>query len=229
MKSIAFLIACALAGVAVAQTRLTGAGATFPQPLYDRWIADFAKSHPDIKIDYGGGGSGQGIKGITDKTIDFAGSDAPMTKAEIEKVGGSDAIVEFPSCAGSVVPAYNLPGVKALKFTGPLLADIFMGKISNWNDPAVKSLNPAVDLPDLAIAPAWRTDGSGTNFVFTNYLATQSDDFKDSVGVGKQVRWPIGQGGKGNPALPRSCSRRPARSVTSSRITPTKTTSRTVR
>jgi phosphate transport system substrate-binding protein len=189
------------AAMASAQVRLAGAGATFPQPLYERWIAEYGKDHPDVKVDYGGGGSGQGIKGILDKTIDFAGSDAPMGKAELEKAGGADAIVEVPSCAGAVVPAYNLPNIKGLKFTGEVLAGIYMGTISNWNDPKIKEINDGVALPDLAITPAWRTDGSGTNYVFTHYLATQSDDFKGSIGIGKQVKWPVGQGGKGNPGV----------------------------
>jgi phosphate transport system substrate-binding protein len=188
-------------GIASAQVRLAGAGATFPQPLYERWIAEYGKAHPDVKVDYGGGGSGQGIKGILDKTIDFAGSDAPMGKAEMEKAGGADAIVEIPSCAGGVVPAYNVPNIKDLKFTGDVLAQIYMGTISKWNDPKIKDLNPDAQLPDLAITPAWRTDGSGTNYVFTNYLATQSEDFKGSIGTGKQVQWPVGQGGKGNPGV----------------------------
>ncbi len=199
--AVAFALSLAAGTMAFGQTRLAGAGATFPQPLYERWIAEYGKAHADVKVDYGGGGSGQGIKGITDKTLEFAGSDAPMSKSELAKVGGADAIVEIPSCAGAVVPAYNLDGVKDLKFTGEVLADIFIGKISKWNDDKLKAINPGVELPDLAITPAWRTDGSGTNFVFTNYLATQSEDFKGSIGVGKQVKWPVGQGGKGNPGV----------------------------
>ena len=185
--------------IAVADVRLQGAGATFPQPLYERWVGEFQKAHPDIKIDYQGIGSGGGIKGITEKTVDFAGSDAPLAKAEIAALGGEDKIVEIPSCSGGVVPAYNVPGVKAeLKFSGPVLAEIYMGTVNKWNDPKLVQLNPGVALPDLPITPAWRTDGSGTNFVFTNYLATQSPAFRNTIGTGKQVKWPIGQGGKGN-------------------------------
>ncbi len=181
------------------ETRLQGAGATFPAPLYERWIAEYQKVNPDVKIDYQAIGSGGGIKGITDKTIDFAGSDAPMGKKEFAAAGGAENFIEVPSCAGGIVPAYNVPGVeKDLNFTGELLADIYMGKVNNWNDPALAKLNPDVKLPDLAITPAWRTDGSGTNFVFTNYLSTQSADFKSSIGIGKQVKWPVGSGGKGN-------------------------------
>jgi phosphate transport system substrate-binding protein len=182
-----------------ADTRLQGAGATFPAPLYERWIAEYQTVKPDVKIDYQAIGSGGGIKGITDKTIDFAGSDAPMGKKEFAAAGGEDNFIEVPSCAGGIVPAYNVPGIdKDLNFTGELLADIYMGKINNWNDPEIAKLNPDAKLPNLAITPAWRTDGSGTNYVFTNYLGTQSKDFRSSVGIGKSVKWPVGAGGKGN-------------------------------
>jgi phosphate transport system substrate-binding protein len=185
-----------------AEVRLQGAGATFPLPLYQRWVAEYQSVKSDVKVDYQGIGSGGGIKGITDKTIDFAGSDAPMSKKEIAGAGGAEAIIEIPSCAGGVVPAYNLPGItKDVNFTGEILAQIYMGKINNWNDPALAKVNPDVKLPDLAITPAWRTDGSGTNFVFTNYLSTQSKEFTSAVGIGKQVKWPVGSGGKGNPGV----------------------------
>ena len=185
---------------AVAETRLQGAGATFPNPLYQRWIAQYQQAHPDVKIDYQSIGSGGGIKGITDKTVQFAGSDAPMSKKELDAVQGKlDNIVEIPSCAGGVVPAYNVPGINQdLKFTGEVLAQIYMGRINKWNDPKLAQLNAGVHLPNLPITPAWRTDGSGTNFIWTNYLGTQSKQFLSSIGVGKQVKWPLGQGGKGN-------------------------------
>lgn len=186
-------------GAAKADVRLQGAGATFPAPLYQRWVAEYQRVRPDVKIDYQSIGSGGGIKGITDSTVDFAGSDAPMSKKEIAAAGGADNIVQVPSCAGGVVPAYHVPDVKTeLKFTGEVLADIYLGKINKWNDPRIAAINPGVTLPDLAITPVWRTDGSGTNYVFTHYLATQSDAFVQAVGVGKSVRWPLGQGGKGN-------------------------------
>jgi phosphate transport system substrate-binding protein len=184
-------------GIAGADVRLNGAGATFPEPLYQRWAAEYQKAMPGVRVDYNGTGSGAGIKGITDKTIDFAGSDAPMSKGEVNKAGGSDGLVEIPTCAGAVVPAYNLPGSPQLKFTGPLLADIYMGKVTAWNDPAIAAVNPGVTLPSTAITPVYRTDGSGTNFVWTHYLAGESDAFKNTVGVGKQVKFPGGQGGKG--------------------------------
>ena len=185
--------------VATAQTRLQGAGATFPNPLYQRWVAEYQKSHPDVQIDYQSIGSGGGVKNITENTVDFAGSDAPLSKKELEAMGGPDKVVQVPSCAGGVVPAYNVPGVKQeLKFTGPIIADIYMGRVNKWNDPRLVQLNPGVNLPNLPITPAWRTDGSGTNFVFTNYLATQSKEFTAKIGIGKKVAWPLGQGGKGN-------------------------------
>ena len=183
--------------VASAETKLTGAGATFPNPIYQKWVAEYQKSHPDVKIDYQSIGSGGGIKGISEKTIDFAGSDAPMSKKELAAAGGE--VVHIPTVAGAVVAAYNLPDFKGeLKLDGPTLADIFQGKITKWNDPKIAALNAGAQLPSIGITPCSRTDGSGTTFVFTNYLATQSDDFKGSVGMGKQVKWPTGQGGKGN-------------------------------
>src|SRR5436190_7134906 len=192
------VLAASAAMAGAADIRLQGAGATFPNPLYQRWVSEYQKSHPTVKIDYQSIGSGGGIKAITEKTVHFAGSDAPMSKKELEAAGGAEGIVEVPSVAGAVVPAFNLPGVKELNFSGEVLAEIFMGKIAAWNDPKIAALNPGATLPATAITPAWRTDGSGTTFVFTNYLATQSEEFKGSVGTGKQVKWPAGQGGKGN-------------------------------
>ena len=202
-STIAAAAAVALgSAMACADVRLQGAGATFPQPLYERWVGEYQKLHSDVKIDYQGIGSGGGIKSITEKTVDFAGSDAPLSKKEIEALGGESKVVEVPSCSGGVVPAYKLPEVKEeLKFTGPVLAEIYLGTISKWNDPKIAQLNPGVNLPDMPITPVWRTDGSGTNYVWTNYLATQSPEFRNSVGTGKQVKWPLGQGGKGNPGV----------------------------
>jgi phosphate transport system substrate-binding protein len=179
-----------------AEVRLQGAGATFPNPIYQRWVTEYQSLHPDVKIDYQSIGSGGGIKGITEKTIDFAGSDAPMSKKEKETAKGD--VVHIPTVAGAVVPAYNLPGMDALNLDGATLADIYMGKITKWNDLKIAALNEGKRLPDLGITAAYRTDGSGTTYVFTNYLAGQSEDFKNSVGMGKQVKWPVGQGGKGN-------------------------------
>jgi phosphate transport system substrate-binding protein len=186
------------AGAASAEIRLQGSGATFPAPVYQRWVSEFQKVHPDVQIDYQAIGSGGGIKALTDKTVDFAGSDAPMSKKEIAAAGGH--VVHIPTVAGAVVVAFNLPGFTGdLKLSGPVVANMFLGKITKWNDPAIAAMNPGVNLPDLAITPVNRTDASGTNFIFTNYLCTQSPDFKDNVGAGKSVQWPAGgQGGKGS-------------------------------
>ncbi len=188
--------------MAQSDVRLQGAGATFPQPLYEKWVVEFQKVSPKIQISYQGGGSGAGIRAITDKTVAFAGSDAALNKKEIEAVGGESAILEFPTVAGAVVPAYNVPNVdKPINFTGEVLADIFLGRITKWNDPKIAALNAGVTLPDLAISPVFRSDGSGTTAVFTSYLAGQSESFKGTIGAGKQVRWPVGVGGKGNPGV----------------------------
>ena len=190
-RKIGFFGGVLASSLTFAQTRLSGTGATFPEPLYKEWISDYQKTHPDVQIDYQGKGSGAGVAGITDKTVDFAASDAPMTKKEIAKAGG--AIVQFPAAAGAVVLAYNLPGFEGeLKLSGPVLADIFQSKISKWNDPRIAALNAGVALPDLNIVPVERGDKSGTTFVFTSYLATQSEDFKNNIGHDKQVSWPDG-------------------------------------
>jgi phosphate transport system substrate-binding protein len=192
---IAAAVLAQISPAALAEIRLQGAGATFPNPIYQRWVSEYQKANPDVKIDYQSIGSGGGIKGITEKTVDFAGSDAPMSKKEIAAAGD---VIHIPTVAGAVVLAYNAPGLNDLKLDGDLVAQIFMGKITKWNDPKIAALNAGVTLQDIAITPAWRTDGSGTSFVFTNYLCTQSEDFKGTVGPGKQVKWPVGQGGKGN-------------------------------
>ncbi len=185
-----------------ANVRLQAAGATFPQPLYDRLVVEYERKNPGVQISYQGVGSGAGIRNITDKIVAFAASDAPLSKKELAALGGPDAVIEFPTCAGGVVPAYQVPGLsKPLNFTGELIADMYMGKVAKWNDARLAAINPGVTLPDLAITPVYRSDGSGTTFVFTNYLCTQSNDFKGSVGMGKQVTWPVGIGGKGNPGV----------------------------
>ena len=184
MTSAAMVAALSFASAASAETRLQGAGATFPNPIYQVWVTEYQKAHPDVKIDYQSIGSGGGIKAITEKTVDFAGSDAPMSAKEME--AAKDPIIHIPTVAGVVVPAYNLPNFKGeLNLTGPVMSQI-------------AELNPKAELPDTTITPAYRTDGSGTTFVFTSYLVTQSKDFTSEVGGGKQVKWPVGQGGKGN-------------------------------
>lgn len=189
-------------GTARADVRVTGAGATFPEPLYKKWAVAYERIEPGVIVDYNGIGSGGGVRALMDKTVGFAGSDAPLSKKEIEALGGAEKVVQVPSCAGGVVPAYNVPGVeKELRFTGEVLAGMFLGKIARWNDPAIAAINPGITLPDLAVTPAWRTDGSGTTYVWTRYLGTQSREFKHAIGAGKQVQWPLGQGGKGNPGV----------------------------
>lgn len=182
--------------------RISGAGATFPNPIYQRWVGEYQRLNPGVTVSYESIGSGAGIKRITDKTASFGATDAPLSAKQIEAMGGESAIIQIPSVAGGVVPVYNLPGVTAdLNFTGEVLADIFLGKISKWDDKRLADLNPGVPLPSLAITPAWRSDGSGTTFVWTSYLTTQSKDFQAAVGKGAQVKWPFGTGGKGNPGV----------------------------
>lgn len=181
------------------EVRLSGAGATFPAPLYTRWVSEYEKGHPSVRIDYRSIGSGGGVKAIADKTVAFGATDAPLSEKEIAAMGGTDSVVQFPAALGAVVPAYNLPGVdKPLQFTGAVLVDIYLGRISSWDDPKLQKLNPDAKLPKTPITPVFRTDGSGTTHVFTSYLGTQSSEFKGEIGVGKQVKWPLGQGGKGN-------------------------------
>jgi len=210
VRSALAVVALAANLTVAAEIRLGGAGATFPNPLYQQWVTEYQKFHPDVKIDYQSIGSGGGIKAITEKTVAFAGSDAPMNKKEIAAAGGEENLIEIPSCAGAVVPALNLPGVtKDVNLTGEVIADIYAGKISKWNDKRIAELNAGLSLPDTAITPVYRTDGSGTTFVFTSYLATQSESFKSSIGTGKQVKWPVGQGGKGNEGVAGAVSTTP--------------------
>jgi phosphate transport system substrate-binding protein len=183
------------------EVRLNGAGASFPAPLYRRWVTEYDQVAKNVEIDYEAIGSGGGIKAITDKTVHFGASDAPLKGQEIENMGGEQAIIEFPSVAGSVVVVFNLPGISDadnLKLTGEIVADIYLGTIKRWNDARIAALNPDLSLPDTPITPVFRTDGSGTTYVFTQYLCTQSDPFKHTIGAGKQVNFKFGQGGKGN-------------------------------
>ncbi len=174
---------------------ITGAGATFPAPIYSKWAADYNKA-TKVKVNYQSIGSGGGIKQIDSKTVDFGASDMPQTD-EVLKAKGQ---MQFPTVMGGVVPVLNVKGIEPgqLKLTGTVLADIYLGKISRWNDPAIKALNPALPLPDAAIAQVRRADGSGTTFIFTNYLSKISPEWKSKVGEGTAVNWPVGAGGKGN-------------------------------
>lgn len=174
---------------------VTGAGATFPAPLYSKWAADYNKA-TNIKINYQSVGSGAGIRQIEAKTVDFGASDMPLKDDELAKKG----LMQFPTVIGGVVPVVNIKGIAAgqLKLTGQVLGDIYLGKITKWSDPAIKALNPTLPLPDVAIAPVRRADGSGTSFIFTNYLSKVNAEWKAKVGEGTAVNWPVGAGGKGN-------------------------------
>lgn len=182
-------------GGAVSAAEITGAGATFPAPIYAKWADAYQKATGN-KINYQSIGSGGGIKQIQAKTVDFGASDMPLKPEELDKAG----LMQFPTVIGGLVPVINVSGVQPgqLRLTGALLADIYLGKITNWNDKAIKELNPNVNLPDQAIGVVRRADGSGTTFVWTNYLSKVSGEWKQKVGEGTTVQWPLGLGGKGN-------------------------------
>jgi phosphate transport system substrate-binding protein len=183
---------------------ITGAGATFPYPIYAKW-ADAYKKQTGVGLNYQSIGSGGGIKQITAKTVDFGASDAPLKPEELEKNG----LLQFPAIMGGVVPVSNIKGIEPgkLRLTGELLGAIYLGKVNKWNDPAIARLNPGVRLPDQAISVVHRSDGSGTTFLFTNYLSKVSGDWKSTVGEGTAVNWPTGVGGKGNEGVANYVSR----------------------
>ncbi len=185
-----------LAGTTAAHAAdITGAGATFPFPVYAKW-AEAYKAKTGVGLNYQSIGSGGGIRQITARTVDFGASDAPLKPEQLEK----DGLVQFPMVMGGVVPVVNVQGIEAreLKLTGALLADIYLGKVARWNDAAIAGLNPGVKLPDQAITVVHRSDGSGTTFIFVNYLSKVSREWKEKVGEGTAVQWPVGVGGKGN-------------------------------
>jgi phosphate transport system substrate-binding protein len=188
------LISLAFAGLASAQ-EVTGAGATFPAPLYAKWASDYNKA-TGVRINYQSVGSGAGIRQIDAKTVAFGASDMPLRDDELAKKGQ----VQFPTVIGGVVPVVNIKGIAPgqMRLNGQVLGDIYLGKIAKWNDPAIKALNPSLNLPDVAIAPVRRADGSGTTFIFTNYLSKVNPEWKSKVGEGTAVNWPTGAGGKGN-------------------------------
>jgi phosphate transport system substrate-binding protein len=177
--------------------QIDGAGATFPYPIYSKWFSEYNKIHPDVRINYQSIGSGGGIRQLTNQTVFFGASDGPMTNEQLQAAPGK--IFHFPTVLGGVVPIYNLPGVDAeLKFAGPVLADIFLGKITKWSDAAIAKDNPGVSLPDSDITVVHRADGSGTSYIFCDYLAKVSPEYRSKVGVATSVNWPAGIGGKGN-------------------------------
>jgi phosphate transport system substrate-binding protein len=180
-------------GVAAQKQTINGAGATFPDPIYEKWFAEYNKLHPDIQINYNAVGSGAGVRQITAQTVFFGASDGPMTNDQI--MGAPGPIFHFPTVLGGVVPIYNLPGNPDLKFTGPLLADIYLGKITKWNDPAIAKVNAGVNLPGTAITVVHRSDGSGTTYIWCDYLHKISPEWASKVGVATAVNWPVGLGG----------------------------------
>jgi phosphate transport system substrate-binding protein len=177
--------------------QINGAGATFPFPIYSKWFSEYNKLHPDVRINYQSLGSGAGIRQLTSRTVFFGASDQPMKDDQLKAAPGP--ILHFPTVLGAVVPIYNLEGLSAsLKFTGPVLAEIVLGKIRTWNDPALVKLNAGVTLPNTAITFVHRSDGSGTTFVWADYLSKVSPEFKQKVGADSSLNWPVGVGGKGN-------------------------------
>jgi phosphate transport system substrate-binding protein len=193
--SIIAAVFAALGATAAYAEDITGAGASFPAPLYSKWAADYNKA-TNVKVNYQSVGSGAGIKQIDAKTVDFGASDMPLTDEDLNKKNQ----IQFPTVIGGVIPVVNIAGVAPgkLLLTGELLADIYLGKITKWDDPALKALNPTLNLPDALIAPVRRSDGSGTSFIFTNYLSKISADWKTKVGESTAPNWPVGLGGKGN-------------------------------
>jgi phosphate transport system substrate-binding protein len=192
------VVAALFAAGAAAQTiQINGAGATFPYPIYSKWFTEYNRLHPEVQINYQSIGSGGGIRQLTNRTVFFGATDGPMTKEQMLNAPGK--ILHLPAVLGADVPVYNIPGVDAeLKFTGPLLADIFMGKVTKWNDPAIAKLNPGVKLPSTDIVVCHRSDGSGTTYIWVDYLSKVSPEWKRTVGVATSVNWPVGVGGKGN-------------------------------
>jgi len=210
LKSLLILVSIALAACQPSETKtsssapatsgpitINGAGATFPNPIYSKWFDEYQKSHPDIRINYQSIGSGGGIKQLSAQTVFFGASDGPMTDAQLQSAPG--AILHFPTVLGGVVPVYNVTGVtQALRFNGAVLADIYLGKITKWNDAAIAAINPGVKLPADDIAVVHRSDGSGTTYIFCDFLSKISQDYKQKIGVSTAVNWPVGVGAKGN-------------------------------
>jgi phosphate transport system substrate-binding protein len=200
-KTVLLLVCVILALPAFGQAALTGAGATFPYPVYSKWFSEYHKVHSDVDINYQSIGSGGGIRQVTEGTVNFGASDMPMTDEQLQeaqkKLGTK--VLNIPTVLGADVPAYNIPGVTGeLKFTPDILAGIFLGKITNWNDKTISAVNPGVNFPNQDIVVVHRSDGSGTTFIWTDYLSKISADWKSQVGAGTSVKWPKGLGGKGN-------------------------------
>jgi len=208
LKSLAILLFIALAACQSNESRMpaaetatsltiNGAGATFPNPIYSKWFDEYQKSHPNVRINYQSIGSGGGIKQLSAQTVFFGASDGPMTDAQLQAAPG--AILHFPTVLGGVVPVYNVEGVtQPLRFSGAVLADIYLGRITKWNDPAIAAINPGVKLPADDIGVVHRSDGSGTTYIFCDFLSKVSAEYQQKVGVATSVNWPVGVGAKGN-------------------------------
>ncbi|MFZ1916062.1 MAG: phosphate ABC transporter substrate-binding protein PstS [Terriglobales bacterium] len=198
IRRFALLLAAVILSLPVlGQTTLNGAGATFPYPMYSKWFSEYNKLHSDIQINYQSIGSGGGIRQVLNGTVDFGASDGPMTDEQLKEA--KVKILHIPTVLGADVPAYNIPGVSGeIKFTPDVLANIFLGKITTWNDPAIAKANPGLNLPNQSIIVVHRSDGSGTTYIWTDYLSKVSKDWESSVGKGTSVKWPVGLGGKGN-------------------------------
>ena len=189
-------MAAVVFGATLYAQQINGAGATFPYPIYSKWFAEYNKVHPNVMINYQSIGSGGGIQQVTSQTVFFGASDGPMTDAQLKAAPGP--LLHFPTVLGAVVPVYNVQGAGDLKFTGQLLADIYLGKITKWNDPAIAKVNSGVKLPSTDITVVHRSEGSGTTYIWVDYLSKVSPEFKTKVGVNSSVNWPAGVGGKGN-------------------------------
>ena len=190
-------VAVLTVGMAAQTIRINGAGATFPNPIYSKWFSEYNKLHPNVEVNYQSLGSGAGIRQVTEQTVFFGATDGPMTNDQLQ--AAPSKILHFPTVLGADVPVYNLPGVTGeVKFTGSLLANIFLGKITKWNDGELAKINPGVTLPNRDITVVHRSDSSGTTYIWVDYLAKASPEWKSKAGVATQVNWPVGIGGKGN-------------------------------
>ncbi|HUO16054.1 MAG TPA: phosphate ABC transporter substrate-binding protein PstS [Verrucomicrobiae bacterium] len=202
MRKFVLLLVCVLLALPLfGQTTLNGAGATFPNPIYSKWFSEYHNAHSNVQINYQPIGSGGGIRQVTEGTVDFGASDMPMTDAQLQEAEGKlkTKLLNIPTVLGAVVPVYDVPGLSGeVKFAPDVLADIYLGKITNWNDKAIAAANPGVNFPNQEIVVVHRSDGSGTTFIWTDFLSKVSPDWKSQVGSGTSVKWPRGLGGKGN-------------------------------
>ena len=197
MKRTLIAVGLLVVALSTAQAqKLTGAGATFPYPVYSKWFSEYSAAHPGVEINYQSIGSGGGIRQVTAGLVDFGASDMPMTDDML--ASSKIKLIHIPTVLGAVVPIFNVPGVSDIKFSGDVLADIYLGKIANWKDPRIAKDNPGVNLPDQKITVVHRSDGSGTSFIFTDYLSNVSSDWANGPGKGPSPSWPVGVGGKGN-------------------------------